>query len=330
MYAAIQEVPGTQAQAARDFCDVHIHLPADFGLDSGERLNRAELRLRIHGDLEKPVVAVAGGVSASRVVADTDTDKGWWSDIVARGGAIDLDHFCVLGFDFLPADIETAHAISTADQARALAVALTSLNIETLFAFAGASYGGMVALAFAAAYPARVKYLSIVSAAAKPHPAATALRGVQRRIIDFAQRVGEPREGVRLARQLAMISYRTPAEFETRFSHRPGADVGDPHEVCKYLIARGRAYPMSAERYLTLSDSVDRHCIDPTRIDADSLLIAVTSDQLAPVGDMRRLARDLQTATLCEISSLYGHDAFLKEAAIIGPFIKSFLEDRLS
>ncbi len=329
MNSAIQKLPGAYAPAVAEFCDVSILLPADFVLGSFEKLSRAELRLRIHGDLEKPVIAVAGGVSASRIVADAGSEKGWWRDIVARGGAIDLDQFCVLGFDFLPGDRETARMISTADQARALAAALTSLKIKTLFAFAGASYGAMVALAFAAAYPARVKHLCIVSAAAKPHPATTAMRGVQRRIIDFAQRVGEPREGVRLARQLAMISYRTPTEFETRFNHRPGAGVGDPHEVCDYLIARGRAYPMSAERYLTLSDSVDRHCVDPTTIDADSLLMAVTSDQLAPVDDMRSLARALQTATLYEIDSLYGHDAFLKEAIIIGPVIKTFLEDRL-
>ncbi|NOX83183.1 MAG: homoserine O-succinyltransferase [Alphaproteobacteria bacterium] len=330
MNGAIQDIPGACSPVAGEFCDVSVLLPSDFVLDSGETLSRAELRLRLYGALEKPVIAVAGGVSASRIVADAEGEKGWWRDIVVRGGAIDLDRFCVLGFDFLPADNDTARAISTADQARALAAALTSLKIEKLFAFAGASYGGMVALAFAAVYPARVNHLCIVSAADKPHPAATALRGVQRRIIDFAQRVGEPEEGVRLARQLAMISYRTPAEFEARFNYRPGANVGDPHEVCDYLIARGRAYPMSAERYLTLSDSVDRHCVDPTTIHADSLLIAVTSDQLAPVGDMRRLARALQTATLCEINSLYGHDAFLKEAAIIGPFIKSFLEDHLS
>jgi homoserine O-acetyltransferase/O-succinyltransferase len=330
MNSAIQDIPSACSPVAGEFCDVSVLLPSDFVLDSGETLSRAELRLRLYGALEKPVIVVAGGVSASRIVADAGSDPGWWRDIVARGGAIDLDRFCVLGFDFLPADNDAARAISTADQARALAAALTSLKIEKLFAFAGASYGGMVALAFAAAYPARVNHLCIVSAADKPHPAATALRGVQRRIIDFAQRVGEPQEGVRLARQLAMISYRTPAEFEARFNYRPGANVGDPHEVCDYLIARGRAYPMSAERYLTLSDSVDRHCVDPTTIAADSLLIAVASDQLAPVGDMRRLARALPTARLCEINSLYGHDAFLKEAAIIGPFIKSFLEDRLS
>ncbi len=330
MNAEIQELPGAQAPVTGAFCDVSILLPADFVLDGGEPLSRAELRLRIYGDLEKPVIAVAGGVSANRVVADAGGEKGWWRDIVARSGAIDLNQFCVLGFDFLPADKQTARTISTADQARALAAALSSLKIETLFAFAGASYGGMVALAFAAAYPARVKHLCIVSAAAKPHPAATAMRGVQRRIIDFAQRVGEPREGVRLARQLAMISYRTPEEFSERFDHIPGAAAGDAYAVCDYLIARGRAYPMPAERYLTLSDSVDRHSVDTTTIDAESLLIAVKSDQLVPVADMRSLARALDCAVFAEIDSLYGHDAFLKEAAIIGPVIKTFLEECLS
>ncbi len=329
MNAAIRKTKSAYAPAAGDFCDVSILLPADFVLAGGEKLSRPELRVRFYGDLAKPVIAVAGGVSAGRIVADADGEKGWWRDVVAAGGAIDLRKFCVLAFDFLPNEAELAHTITTGDQARALGAALDSLKLETLFAFVGASYGGMVALAFAATFPARVKHLCVLSAGDKPHPAATALRGVQRRIIEFARTSGDPNEGVCLARQLAMISYRTPEEFEARFDHAPGAAAGDPHEVCNYLISRGRAYNMSAERYLTLSDSVDRHCIDPARIKVDSLFIAVRSDRLAPVDGMRRLARDIETSTLVEIDSLYGHDAFLKETPVIGPVIKKFLEEHL-
>jgi len=330
MNAAIRETQSAYAPAAGDFCDVSILLPANFVLAGGEKLSRPELRVRIYGDLAKPVIAVAGGISAGRIVADADGEKGWWREIAACGGAIDLQKFCVLAFDFLPNEGELARTITTSDQASALGAALDSLKIETLFAFAGASYGGMVALAFAADCPARVKHLCILSAADKPHPAATALRGVQRRIIDFARASGDADEGVCLARQLAMISYRTPEEFEARFDHAPGAAAGDPHEVCNYLISRGRAYDMSAERYLTLSDSVDRHRVDTAKIKAESLFIAARSDRLAPIDDMRRLARDIETSMLLEIDSLYGHDAFLKEAAVIGPVIKKFLEERLS
>lgn len=327
MNPSLQKEPERETRIA-EFCDVSILLPGDFALDSGEALSRPELRLRIYGDKARPVVAVAGGVSSGRVAADELVARGWWRDIVAPGGAVDLDRFCVLAFDFLPNPEERARTISTTDQARALAHALGVLSIEKLFAFVGASYGGMVALAFAAAFPDRVENLCVISAADRPHPAATALRGVQRRIVEFASRAGEPREGVALARQLAMIAYRTPEEFEQRFDHRPGAAAGDPYAVCDYLIARGRAYPMSAGRYVTLSDSVDRHRVEPQKIRAASLFIGAASDRLVPTGDMRRLAGAVAGSSLIEIDSLYGHDAFLKEAGVIGPRIRQFLEER--
>lgn len=330
MTAIIQETTvGECRSASLSYCDFNIFLPAEFVLESGERLSRPELRVRVHGDLANPVVAVAGGISSTRAVAEIDGVPGWWDEIVRPCGAVDTDKFAVISFDFLPNPHETVRTITTGDQARALSHALDVLKVNTLFAFVGASYGGMVALAFAAAFPERTQRLCIISAPDRPHAAATALRGVQRRIVEFAKRCGDPREGVSLARQLAMVAYRSPEEFAERFDHEPGAAAGDPYAVCDYLIARGGAFAMSPERYVTLSDSVDRHTIDASSVDCETLLIAATTDRLVPVEDLRRLKTRLQKAALVEIPSLYGHDAFLKEAVVIGSHIRKFLEERV-
>jgi len=327
MTAAIQLPNSQAARLGARVSDIAVLLPADFRLMSGERLSRPELQLRLHGDPSNPVVAVAGGISAGRVVADAGAETGWWRDIVGEGASIDLGRFCVIGFDFLPNAGETARTISTHDQARALARALSSLKIESLAAFVGASYGGMVGLAFAEKYPRRIGRLCAISAADRPHPVSTALRGVQRRIVEFARRCGAGAEGVSLARQLAMVTYRTPEEFAARFAHAPGAAAGDAYEVCEYLIARGEAYRMSPERYVTLSDSIDRHQVKSSNIGVPSLFIASKSDRLVPAEDMRRLAGEIVNARYFEFDSLFGHDAFLKETATIGPVIKSFIED---
>ena len=334
MNAAIQNETTGACPQARNYCDISIMLPVDFRLQSGEALSRPELRLRVYGDTEKPAIAVSGGISSGRAVAATPDSagemghSGWWRDIVRQGGPVDLDDYCVIGFDFLPGHDEIARTIGTADQARALANALDIVNIERLHAFIGASYGGLVALAFAAAFPSRRERRCVISAAERAHPAATAIRGVQRRIVDFAAQCGDPQEGVALARQLAMITYRTPEEFEARFDHAPGTARGEPSDVCNYLISRGRAFGMDAERYLTLSDSIDRHHVDPAEIKAASLFIAVRSDRLVPLSDMRRLAGAVRAARLVEIDSLYGHDAFLKEADRIGPVITAFIQEQ--
>jgi homoserine O-acetyltransferase len=308
--------------------DVSVLLPADFTLASGEKLSRPEVRLRLFGPDDAPAVAVSGGISAGRAVADGAGDKGWWREIVGPGLAVDTTATRVIGFEFLPNPGETARTISTTDQARALALALEAIGVASLKAFIGASYGGMLALAFAQAFPSRIEKICVLSAADRPHAASTALRGVQRRIVDFAIRAGDPQAGLSLARQLAMTTYRTPEEFDARFPHRPGAAAGDPYAVCEYLIAKGDAYAMAPERYVTLSDSIDRHAVDPVRIAATSLFIAVTEDRLVPAADTRRLADNAPNARYAEISSLYGHDAFLKEHAVIAPLIKHFIEER--
>ncbi len=307
--------------------DAVIALPAEFTLDGGESLSEPRIAVRLYGDPAKPVIAVAGGISAGRVVADAGEEKGWWADYVAPGRVIDLNTYCVLGFDFLPNAEEQATTISTLDQARALSVALDALGVKGLDAFVGSSYGGMVALAFAAAYPDRIKNLIVVSAAERPHAFGTALRGVQRRIVDFARKNGDADEGVALARQLAMVSYRTPGEFSARFDHAPGAAAGDPYAVCDYLIARGEAFGMDPQRFITLSDSIDRHAVDLSKIRARALFVAAQGDQLSPPAEVRRCAAAVARARYVEIVSQYGHDAFLKEAASIGPFIDRFLKE---
>jgi homoserine O-acetyltransferase len=322
------EIPRIEPAApAADCADVSVLLPADFTLASGEKLSKPELRLRLFGPDDAPAVVVSGGISAGRDVADGAGATGWWRDIAGPGLALDTEKTRLIGFDFLPNAGETARTITTTDQARALSFALDAIGVGTLKAFVGASYGGMLALAFAEAFPARVERLCVLSAADRPHAASTALRGVQRRIVEFAIRAGDPQAGLSLARQLAMTTYRTPEEFDARFPHRPGARAGDPYAVCDYLIAKGDAYRMAPERYVTLSDSIDRHAVDPARIAAKALFIAVTQDRLVPAADTRRLADAAPNASYAEISSLYGHDAFLKEHAVIAPLINAFIEE---
>lgn len=321
-------VPENDVRQAPSWRDAEIALPGAFSLESSEALSASFVRIRLYGDPAKPVIAVAGGISAGRAVADAGGDKGWWRDYVARGRAIDLAQYCVLGFDFLPNDGETARTLTTRDQARALAAALDVLKIDRLHAFVGSSYGGMTALAFAAEFSDRVENLVVISAAERPHVFGTALRGVQRRIVEFAASYDDPEAGVALARQLAMISYRTPREFNERFDTGPkGPAAGDDYAVCDYLKARGGAFAMSPQRYLTMSDSIDRHCVDLSAIRARVLFVAANGDQLCPPSEVRRCAAAITHARYVEVFSQFGHDAFLKEAAEIGPFIERFLRE---
>lgn len=313
--------------------DVITPTPEAFRLESGERLGQPAVKARLHGPAGAPVAVVAGGISAGRFVHRTETNGlGWWSGAVGPGAPIDLDRVRVLAFDFAP-EAEAGQApvtITTRDQARLLALVLDQLGVERVAAFVGASYGGMVALAFAELFPRWAAQLIVVSAAHRAHPQATAWRGVQRRILHLADAAGRPEDGVALARELAMTTYRTGAEFEARFETQAPARAGGAYPVCDYLTARGRAYrgQTTPGRWISLSDSIDRHAVSPEAITTPVTLVGFRSDRLVPIDDLRELAARLPALfRFVEADSLYGHDAFLKEDALIGGVLRAALEE---
>lgn len=313
--------------------DVRAPVPEGFRLASGERLPQAFVRARLHGRPGSPLLVVAGGVSSGRFVHRTESNGlGWWSGAVAIRGPIDLNRFQVLAFDYPPETAEGSHpvTITTADQARLAALVLDHLEIARVAAFVGCSYGGMIALAFAELFASRVGQLLVVSAAHRAHPRATAWRGIQRRILKLALAAGCETDGVALARELAMTTYRTAEEFGDRFGGAPPPSAGQAYPVCDYLIARGRAYRrhMSPTRWLSLSDSMDRHRVTPESIPVPVTLLGFTTDSLVPIDDMRELADRLPLAfRFVQAPSRYGHDAFLKEDALVGEVLRTALKD---
>jgi homoserine O-acetyltransferase len=313
-------------------CDLAARIPAGFRLDSGETLAQAEVKARLHGRAGAPLVAVAGGISAGRCPHTTpEGERGWWAEFVRPGGPIDLDRLQVLAFDFAP-DAETAPdrplTLTTHDQARLLALVLDEIGATRLDAFIGSSYGGMVGLAFAELFPERIGRLIALCAAHRSHPMTTALRGIQRRILGLAAEAGRPEEGVALARELAMTTYRSADEFAARFDDAVPAEAGGRYPVCDYLTSRGRAYAgaTTVSRWISLSDSMDRHRVQPEKITTPTTLIGFPTDRLVPIDDLRELAARLpQLERLHEISSVYGHDGFLKEAVALTPLLRSAL-----
>lgn len=281
------------------------------------------------GDPLNPAVVVLGGISASCFPAlRWDGSPGWWSGIVGDGQAVDSRRFYVIGVDFA-ADDSGAIAPSTTDQARVLSAALDTIGVDRPAIVVGASYGGMVGLALAADEPARVARLVAISAAADPHPASTAMRELQRRVVSLGILAGRGDEALVIARGMAMLTYRTPAEFQVRF----GGGIADEttlscSEPGAYLRARGQAFSsvMAPGRFLSLSASLDRHRVQPETVSSPCLLIGAMSDQLVFPDQLRGLAQRLAgPVELHLLDSLFGHDMFLKEAERIGRIIGPFL-----
>jgi homoserine O-acetyltransferase/O-succinyltransferase len=326
--------------APRNSCNTDVlegefHLPGRLALHHGGSLTQPLLAWRLAGRPGAPIVVALGGISAHRRVFDPQLPReGWWHEVVGPGRSLDTERVRVLGIDYLggsgassaPIAGGVFPSLSSYDQAQALCQLLDHLEIARLRAIVGASYGGMVALAFGERFAPRVEQLIVISGADRAHPMATAWRSVQRRIVRFAHSCGRSAEGLELARALAMATYRSADEFALRFGgqarHNDGRFV---FPVEDYLFARGRDYATryQPESFLCLSESIDLHVVDASRIATPTDLVAIREDQLVPVADMRALALKLPRARLHELSSAHGHDAFLKEAAALQPVFSS-------
>lgn len=277
----------------------------------------------LFGPTGAPVVLVQGGISAHRHVAahPAAPQPGWWEDQVGPNKAIDAGRFRVLCTDFLT----HGDPLTPATQARALANLLDHLGVEQLHSFIGASYGGMVGLSFAALFPRRLGQLVAISAPDAPHPQATAWRSLQRRVVELGRRTGAPEEALAIARGIGMVSYRSPDELFARFS---GPPTGPRAPVEDYLHARGADFARRFDpvAFLALSQALDLHYVDPATIRTPTTLVAVRSDQLVPLAQLRALYDRLGgPRRIVEIESLYGHDAFLKESATLSRILRDCL-----
>ena len=290
-------------------------------------LRDVRIAWRLTGPEEAPVVCALGGISAHRRVCLTPQPReGWWCEIAGPGKPLDSDRFRILSFDFLGGSGESTGpapgagdfpSISTFDQARALEQLLDALGIGALRAIAGGSYGGMVGLAFAERFPDRVANLLVIGASDRAHPMSSAWRSTQRRMVRFGIQTGHPAQGMELARALAMTTYRSAEEFAARFDG-PAELIDGRFQfpVEQYLAARGRDYAAlyCPEAFLCLSESIDLHRVDVARIFVPTTVVGIREDRLVPLPDIRAMVARLQQGRLHEMSSVFGHDAFLKEA----------------
>jgi homoserine O-acetyltransferase len=302
-------------------------------LERGGLIRGCAVGLRRIGDPDAPAVLVLGGISATRRVAG-EAEPGWWEPVVSAsrvlaGGAVQLVGADFVGGDGLSSVPGPEQSITTGDQAAAIAGACRAAGIGRLHAVVGASYGGMVALALAERWGGFAGRVIAISAADRSHPMASASRWIQREILRLGEAAGRAEEGVALARALAMTTYRTTEEFRHRFGTGPEGAEG----VTAYLAGRGASFARrwTAGRFRQLSESLDLHRIDPTRVSGPVTLVGVSSDALVPLWQLQELQAALgSSATLHRLDSPWGHDAFLKESAAVARLIDATLTPTLS
>ena len=323
-FPALFQADGNSVPAVRGEVRVDLDL---------RHAGRRTLALRYErvGDPSLPVVFIAGGISADRHVGASDAfpETGWWNAQVGPGRALDPQRHCLLAFDWIGSDGNLDVALDPADQADAIAGLIDALGVVRLQAFVGCSYGAMVGLQFAALHPSRLRHVVAISGVHRAHPYASAWRALQRRAVALGALQCDDNHGLALARQLAILSYRSPEEFDGRFDAAEVLDGRVRVGAEDYLDDCGARYASSTSptAFVRLSESIDLQALQPESVHVPVTVVAVRGDRVVPVGDSRELVERLAgPARLHELDSIFGHDAFLKETATVGDILARALD----
>ena len=325
-----------------------------FRLESGASLPALTVAYRHDGPGPgaAPQVLVIHALTGS---ADAAGD--WWEPLIGPGRALDTRRVGVISANLLgvrygttgPTERDPAGQpygaafpeLTTRDQARAEWALLDALGIDRLALVTGGSLGGMVALEVAVERPARVAAVVPIAAPAATGALSIAWNRIQLELID---RLGD--DGLALARQLAMTTYRSEIDFDQRFGRDAEPD-GRPR-VVSYLDHQGRKLVerFDPETYRVLVGAMDRHDIGRDRGGVVPALrqlansgtrltgIGIGGDILYGPGQVRALVDAATTAgvraTYREVSSTKGHDAFLVEWPQLTEIIGETLGEVLS
>ncbi|WP_346620543.1 homoserine O-acetyltransferase [Blastococcus montanus] len=341
-----------------------LDLPAPFPLDRGGTLPAVRIAYETWGTLApdggNAVLVEHALTGDSHVVgpaAEGHPTPGWWSGIVGPGAALDTDRFFVVCANVLGGCQGTTGPSSTApdgrrwgsrfpevtvgDQVRAEVALADALGIPRWAAVAGGSMGGMRALEWAVAEPARVEALFFLASGAVASADQIGTQTTQQAAVradarwaggDYAPDA-PPVDGLGIARRIAHLTYRSGLELDARF----GVQVQDDgrYAVASYLDhhADKLARRFDAGSYVLLTEAMNSWDVGRgrggveaalARVTARALVAGVDSDRLYPVEQQQRVA-DALGVPLRVISSPYGHDGFLIETAAVGALLTELL-----
>ena len=340
-------------------------------LDCGRVLVRPTLHYAVYGRLD---AARANAVLVCHALSGSAQVGSWWPELFAPGGTLSLESDCIICINLLGScygstgpgslDPETGGAygpdfplVSIRDNVRAQARLIDSLGIKKLRLVLGGSIGGMQALEWAIFEPERVERAAII-AVAPLSAMGIALNHLQRTAIQQDPEWADghylpqhqPQRGLALARQIAMLSYKSAPLFDERFGRNPNRNGEDPRglddqgggliagrfDIGGYLDYQGRRFVdrFDANAYLAILRTMETW--DPLHghaspreafggIRARLNFVGISSDWLFPPASVREFAYTIRAAGVQaeyrEMDSDHGHDAFLAEQAALASLL---------
>jgi homoserine O-acetyltransferase len=369
-----------EAESPRESLVVRFGADRPLKLDSGIALSPFQIAYKTYGTLNAQrsnAILICHALTGDQHVASVHpvTGKnGWWETMVGPGKPIDTERYFVICSNVVggcmgssgPSSIDPKTGqpyglefpvITIRDMVRAQAMLIDHLGIDTLFAVAGGSMGGMQVLQWAESFPDRVFSVLPIACATRHSAQNIAFHEVGRQAVmaDPEWRHGRytiegtnPHRGLAVARMGAHITYMSDAALHRKFGRRfqdrsnPTFSFDADFEVESYLRYQGSSFVerFDANSYLYLTRAMDYFDIaaehkgvlanafkaTPTRF----CVVSFTSDWLFPTSESRAIVHALNAAgarvSFAEIVTDKGHDAFLLEEPELFAIIRGFLD----
>lgn len=316
-----------------------------FELESGEILSSIELRATIYGKLntdKSNAVLVFHALTGSSRIGD------WWEGVIGDGKGLDTSRYAFVCVNYLGSCYGSTSGkllkkkglnykkqlplVTVRDIVRTNIHLLEFLGIKKFKAVVGGSVGGMLAMQFGADFPDLTE--KVIAIGATPlSPMGLALNHLQRQAVE--------NNDIEMARKIAMLSYKSPTQFNQRFGRKLNRNGENPHkkhenrfDIAGYLDYQGeifnRRYELESYQIITKAmDLFDLTDEQIQQISAKTHLVGISSDWLFPSKDVldlaKRFRRNGVDTEFTELVSDNGHDAFLSDTAKMSDILREIL-----
>ncbi len=302
----------------------HIQIQ-NFTTENGAQYPVINLSYQIFGPglHTAPIVLVNHALTGNSQVIGA---QGWWNDLIGESKTIDTHKYTVLTFN-VPGNgfdgycIENYQDFNTRDIAQLFNQGIATLEIKQLFAIIGGSVGGGIAWEMAALEPKITQNLIPIATDWKSTDWLIANCFLQEQILANSSK---PIEDARIH---AMLCYRTPESFSSKFQRTPNEEL-QVYNVESWLAHHGNklqkrfqlsAYKMMNQllKTIDITRGRDSFAAIALKIEANIHIIAIDSDLFFTANENRATYEELkkhkENISYQEIVSIHGHDAFLIE-----------------
>jgi homoserine O-acetyltransferase/O-succinyltransferase len=326
---------------------------SEFQLESGKKLSNLSLAYQTWGTFNEEhsnVVWVCHALTGNHLVQE------WWGGLFGEGKCFDPAHYFIIAVnvpgsaygstgplskDLLPDEQFDAFPVLTIrDMVAGLELIRNELKIERIHTLIGASLGGQQLLEWTLLIPDKIDHIIPIATNLKHSPFGIAFNEAQRLAIQadssfYSKQENGGKEGLKAARAIGMLSYRTYDGYKITQSEENNSKFDD-FKASSYQKYQGEklANRFNAFSYWYLSKAMDSHNVFRYREEKvferclmPALVIGIDSDLLFPITEQEELTKQLPNATLIHLHSDFGHDGFLVETETLANHITQFLKN---